>query len=97
MTLKLNYTKLAPEGFARMTELGHYLNTGTGLEPNLLDLIRLLASLLNGCEYCIGLHRHELATRNETAGRIDGVAAWRDSDAYTKRCGGTSRMSRRSI
>jgi AhpD family alkylhydroperoxidase len=85
MQSRLNYTKLAPEGFARMTELGHYLNTGTELEANLLDLIRLLASLLNGCEYCIGLHRHELKKLNEPSGRIDGVAAWRESDAYTQR------------
>jgi AhpD family alkylhydroperoxidase len=80
-----DYIKLAPEGFARMTELGHYLNTGTGLEANLLDLIRLLASLLNGCEYCVGLHRHVLTKLNETAGRIDGLTAWRESDAYTQR------------
>ncbi len=80
-----NYTKLTPEGFAHMTELGRYLNTGTGLEPNLLDLVRLLASELNGCEYCIGLHRHELKKLNEPSGRIDGVAAWRESDAYTQR------------
>ncbi len=81
----MNYIKLAPQGFAHLSELGHYLNTGTGLEPDLLDLVRLLASELNGCEYCIGLHRHELEKLNEPASRIDEVAAWRESDAYTQR------------
>jgi AhpD family alkylhydroperoxidase len=85
MQQRLHYTKLAPEGFARMSELGHYLNTGTGLEANLLEFMRLLASQVNGCEYCIGLHRHELQKLNETPNRIDEVADWRSSDAYTQR------------
>ena len=81
----MNYTKLAPEGFTRMTELGHYLNTATGLEANLLDLVRLLASELNGCEYCIGLHTAELKKLNETPDRIADVMAWRGSEVYTQR------------
>ena len=39
-----------------MRALEHYLNTGTGLEPVLLELVRLRVSLMNGCEYCIRLH-----------------------------------------
>jgi alkylhydroperoxidase family enzyme len=40
---------------------------------------------MNGCEYCIGLHTHELKKHNEAEGRIAAVAAWRHSDAYTQR------------
>jgi AhpD family alkylhydroperoxidase len=82
---RLKYGQLAPEGLARMRELEHYLNTGTGLEHTLLELVRLRASLMNGCEYCIDLHTAQLEKLNETAGRIAGVADWRGSDAYTKR------------
>jgi AhpD family alkylhydroperoxidase len=82
---RLSYMKLAPDGLAAMGALGHYINTGTGLETNLLDLVRLLASLLNGCEYCIGLHAADLRKQNETAGRIDQLQEWRSSDAYTNR------------
>ena len=82
---RLNYKRLAPEGFERMTALGHYLNTGTGLERNLQDMVRLLASLLNGCEYCIGLHTAELKEQNEPEGRISDLLGWRQSDAYTQR------------
>ncbi len=82
---RLNYTRLASEGFERMTALGHYLNTGTGLERNLQDMVRLLASRLNGCEYCIGLHTAELEKQNEPEGRVAGLLAWRKSDAYTQR------------
>jgi AhpD family alkylhydroperoxidase len=82
---RLKYGQLAPEGLAKMTALEHYLNTGTALEPVLLGLVRLRASLMNGCEYCIRLHTSELQKLNETAERIDGLADWRGSDAYTKR------------
>jgi AhpD family alkylhydroperoxidase len=82
---RLKYTHLAPEGFAAMSALGHYLNTATGLEANLQDFVRLLASLLNGCEYCINLHTTELKKQHETEARIDNVQNWRDSDLYTHR------------
>ena len=85
MPPRLKYGQLAPEGLARMRELEHYLNTGTGLEATLREFVRLLASTLNGCEYCIGLHTRELQQRNETAERIAGVTAWRDSELYTQR------------
>ena len=85
MQPRLKYTHLAPEGFALMSSLEHYLNTSTGLEKNLLDLVRLLASLINGCEYCIDLHTTELRHQHETPDRVDNLREWRSSDAYTHR------------
>ena len=85
MTLRLRYGQLAPEGMARMTALEHYLNTQSGLEPALMEMVRLRASLMNGCEYCIKLHTAELSKHHETAERIASVASWRETDAYTQR------------
>ena len=85
MAARLDYGKLAPEGLEKMRALGHYLNTGTGLEPVLLDLVRLRASLMNGCEYCINLHSDELRKLHEPEERIAGVVEWRGSSAYTQR------------
>ncbi len=82
---RLRYTDLAPAGIAAMRSVEHYLNTATCLDPILLELIRLRASLLNGCEYCIGLHTHELRKHHEPETRIAHIAAWRTSDAYTQR------------
>jgi AhpD family alkylhydroperoxidase len=76
---------LAPAGMAEMQNLGHYLNTETGLEASLLNLVRLRASLMNGCEYCIHLHTGELQKLNEPAERIERLAEWRNSDLYTHR------------
>jgi AhpD family alkylhydroperoxidase len=85
MAARLEFYKLAPEGMAQMTALGHYLNTQTALEPVLLDLVRLLASLLNGCEYCIHLHTAELKKHHETPERIAGLSDWRGVSVYTNR------------
>ena len=83
--VRLKYGQLAPEGLAKMRELEHYLNNETGLEASLLGLVRLRASLINGCEYCIRLHSSELKKANEPEERIASVAEWRGSKAYTKR------------
>ena len=85
MEPRLKYGQLAPEGLAKMTALEHYLNTGAGLEHTLVELVKLRASLMNGCEYCLRLHTSELQKLNETAERIAAVAGWRSSEIYTKR------------
>jgi AhpD family alkylhydroperoxidase len=82
---RLKYGQLAPEGFAKMRELEHYLNNGTGLDTSLRELVRLRCSLMNGCEYCVRLHTSELQKVNETAERIAGVTDWRSLEIYTKR------------
>jgi AhpD family alkylhydroperoxidase len=82
---RLKYGQLAPEGMAKMRELEHYLNAGTGLEASLLGLVRLRASLMNGCEYCVHVHSAELRKLNETPERIAAVAEWRGSTIYTQR------------
>jgi AhpD family alkylhydroperoxidase len=85
MEARLNYGGLAPEGLAKMRALEHYLNTGTGLEPTLMELVRLRVSVMNGCEYCVGMHTSELQRHHETPERIAEIADWRGSEVYTQR------------
>jgi AhpD family alkylhydroperoxidase len=82
---RLKYGQLAPEGLAKMSALEHYLNNGTGLEASLREFVRLRASLMNGCEYCVRLHTSELRKVGETTERIAAVADWRSSELYSKR------------
>jgi len=82
---RLKYGQLAPDGLAKMSALEHYLNNGTGLEASLRELVRLRASLMNGCEYCVRLHTSELRKMNETTERVAGVADWRNLEIYSKR------------
>lgn len=82
--VRMRYWEIAPDGIKKLRELEHYLNTESGLDPTLLALVKLRASLLNGCEYCVGVHTKELEKLNETPERI-AVADWRSSQTYTKR------------
>lgn len=82
---RLPYTKLAPEAYSRLSALGHYLSTATALEPVLLGLVYLRASTLNGCGFCKGMHTAELVHHHEPQTRIDAVADWQSSDAFTPR------------
>lgn len=82
---RLKYVELSPDGVGAMRGVEHYLNVGSGLEPVLLELVRLRASLLNGCGFCTGLHRHELSKHHEPESRVGAVAGWRESDAFTER------------
>ena len=85
MPQRLRYAELAPEGLARLRAFEHYLNTATTFPAPFLELLRLRASLLNGCDFCIQMHRHELAKHHEPLSRIDAVATWPASDAFTPR------------
>ncbi len=82
---RLKYGQIAPEGIKKMQELEHFLSNGTGIEIVLLELVRLLSSLRNDCEFCIGLHSRELRNRNESEERIAALGNWRESTLYTPR------------
>lgn len=85
MAARLRYPELAPEGYAALSAFGHYVNTGTALEPVLLGLVYLRASWLNGCNFCIELHKAELRKHHEPESRIDAVSAAPQSDVFTPR------------
>lgn len=90
MPERLDYVKLAPDGIEKLRELGHAIATASGLEPVLLELVRVLASRRNGCVKCTHVHEAELRKMNEPAERIGGVAEWRTAGSgqgglYTQR------------
>ncbi len=87
MAPRLRYPELAPQGIAPLRVLEHYLNAETALTPVLLELVRLRVSLQNGCGFCVGHHTAELQKHNEPQSRIDSVAHWTASDAFTPREG----------
>ena len=83
--VRMKYWQVAPEGLAKLRALEHWLNAESGVDHSLLELVRLRASLLNGCEYCVQVHGREMRKAGESEERIAGVAEWRSSQAYTKR------------
>ena len=85
MAERVDYSQAAPEGLRKLREMEHYLNSGSGLERVLLELVRLRVSLMNGCHSCIELHGGELKKAHEPEERIASVAEWRGSNSYTHR------------
>jgi AhpD family alkylhydroperoxidase len=82
---RLPYTKLAPDAYNALAQVGRYVRTATSLDPVLVEFVDLRASQLNGCEFCIAMHMHQLQQANEPNSRIDAVARWQESDAFTPR------------
>jgi AhpD family alkylhydroperoxidase len=57
----------------------------SGLEEPLLDLVRMRASQLNGCAYCIDMHSKDARARGETEQRLYELDAWRETPFYSDR------------
>lgn len=84
MSVRLNYGKIAPGVYDAMDALDQYL-AGCGLEESLLHLIRLRASQLNGCAYCLDMHWKDLRALGESEMRLAVLGAWREAPFYTAR------------
>jgi len=84
MTLRFNYAKVAPGIYGAMDALDQYL-AKCGLEESLLHLVRLRASQINGCAYCIDMHWKDLRALGESEQRLYGLDAWRESPFYSPR------------
>jgi len=82
--LRFNYAKVAPGVYDAMDALDQYLAT-CGLEESLLHLVRLRASQINGCAYCIDMHWKDLRALGESEQRLYGLDAWRESPFYSPR------------
>jgi len=57
----------------------------SGLEHSLLELVKLRASQLNGCAYCLDMHSKDARAAGETEQRIYVLSAWREAPFYTPR------------
>src|SRR6266702_8122325 len=86
--VRLDFDTLAP-GFSRA--MAHLDKAATkeldkaGIDPRLRELIRIRASQLNGCAYCIDMHTRDARAIGETEQRIYGLAAWRETPYFTPR------------
>ena len=84
MKARIDAAKAAPGAYHAMLGLEHYLHQ-SGLEVPLLHLIKLRASQINGCAYCIDMHWKDLRAVGENEQRLYGLDAWRESPYYTDR------------
>jgi AhpD family alkylhydroperoxidase len=75
---------VAPEAMRAMRSVEAYLKE-SGLEHNLLHMIKLRASQMNGCAYCVDMHWKDARALGESEQRLYGLDAWQESPYYTDR------------
>lgn len=81
MTQRLHVPTVAPELFRTVLGLETYLR-GV-VDPTVLELVKLRASIINECAHCVDMHSHDALQAGEPPARLFAVAAWRESPAFT--------------
>ena len=84
MQSRIEYDKVAPDGVKAMWGLESYVRR-CGLDPALLELVKLRASQINGCAYCIDMHTKDARAHAETEQRLYALSAWRETPFFNDR------------
>ncbi len=84
MKARIDVRKAEPGAMKAMLGLEQYVRN-SGLEESLLELVRMRASQINGCAYCIDMHSKDARARGETEQRLYELDAWRETPFYTER------------
>jgi AhpD family alkylhydroperoxidase len=84
MEPRIDYGKRSPELRQAMWGLEHYVHQ-SGLDPTLLELVKLRASLINGCAYCVDMHTKVARSLGESEERLYEVSLWRETPFYSQR------------
>jgi len=84
MLERLSFSKTVPDTYAAIRDLDAKIQR-TGLEKNLIELVKMRASQINGCAFCLDLHTKEARKHGETEQRIYLLNAWRETPLYSGR------------
>jgi len=84
MKQRIDLPKASPQGFKAMLGLQGYVNQ-SGLEHSLLELVKMRASQINGCAYCLDMHSKDARAAGETEQRLYLLDAWREAPFYSDR------------
>jgi AhpD family alkylhydroperoxidase len=84
MEARMSYAKAAPGAMKAMNALESYIDD-CDLEPGLQDLVKLRASQINGCAYCVDMHSLDARANGETEQRLYAVSVWQDTPFFTER------------
>lgn len=84
MKERMDYAAASPGATQAMRGLQRHLDTST-LEPLLMELVKIRASQINGCAYCIDMHTKDARAEGETEQRIYALSAWRETPFFTDR------------
>lgn len=82
--MRIDYGRIGNEGVAALGRVEAYVRR-SGLERSLLELVKMRASQLNGCGYCLDMHSKDARAGGETEQRLYVLPAWREAPFYTER------------
>ncbi|WP_208591019.1 carboxymuconolactone decarboxylase family protein [Gracilibacillus suaedae] len=82
MKQRINYVEVAPDLIKLISQLELYKNR-TEFDKKLIELVKIRASQLNNCAYCINMHTMDARALGETEQRIYCLSAWRETEFYT--------------
>ncbi|MBK6856179.1 MAG: carboxymuconolactone decarboxylase family protein [Microthrixaceae bacterium] len=82
MEPRLNVSTVATDGYNGLLRVEKFLRSSS-LDSTILELVKLRASQINGCGYCVDMHAHDAAVAGETTERLFVVAAWRHAPYFT--------------
>jgi AhpD family alkylhydroperoxidase len=78
---RLSIHEIDPTAHEAVLGMERYVRNGQ-LEPALLDLVKIRASQLNGCAYCLDMHNREAREHGEAQRRLDVVAGWQEAPGF---------------
>ena len=84
LSARIDYRKVSPEAIRAMAGLERFI-VASALEPGLVELVRLRASYINGCAYCVDVHSKDARVADETEQRVYAIPVWRETPFYTSR------------
>ncbi len=84
MKARIEYAHAVPEAVEALRALEKYVRT-CGIEPKALELIKIRASQINGCAYCLDMHAKDARAQGETEQRIYALNAWRETPFFTEK------------
>ena len=81
---RIDYRKQSPKPIQHLLNIEAYL-AGCGLDHGLLHLIKMRASQINGCAYCLDMHSKDARAAGESEQRLYALPAWREAPFYSRR------------
>ncbi|MBD3921883.1 carboxymuconolactone decarboxylase family protein [Paenibacillus sp. PR3] len=82
MNTRINHQQVSPEVYNTMLKLEGFI-ASSGLDHTLYELIKIRASQINGCAFCLDMHITKLRSMGESSQRVDLVSVWREVPFYT--------------
>jgi len=84
MSERLNPAKAASGGYKLILDMEKYLHE-CGLEQSLIELVKMRASQINGCAFCLDMHAKDARKNGETEQRLYLLNAWRETNLFSER------------